>query len=223
VGRKFAAYYLVGDDDELEAQVHCVREHVRERKGVIGRAYHDDAKRRLRERPGLRNALDYAKRNKAALIIATLKGLSRDVVFFRALRDSGVDFVVCDLPDANTSTIRVLTALAEYDARVVSERSRKALAGYKANGGKLGAARPEGRNLSAEARAKGTRVAAKVARAKADQAYRDLAPFVLKLREDGMTLQQVADQLNADGYKTRRGFRWNAMQVSRVLKRRTTT
>lgn len=223
VARRYVAYYRVNNVDDLREQVACVKSHVKAEGSEIIRSYRDRETTRRPERLELRKALEYTKRNNASLIIATLKGLSRDVRFLRSLRDSAVDFVACDLSHANSATIHVLTALAEYDMRVASERSRKAAAAYKARGGRLGAARPEGRNLDAAARAKGARSAGKVARDQADQAYQSLMPTLKRLRESGRTLQEIADRLNAEGLTTRRGCPWNAMQVSRVLKRGETT
>jgi DNA invertase Pin-like site-specific DNA recombinase len=218
MGCRFVAYYRVGDPDDLAEQVRCIADHVAEARGELIKQYRDEESLRP-ERPALHRALAFSKRNQATLIVATLKGLSRDVHFLRTLRDSGVDFLACDLLDANTSTVRVLTALAEYESRVASQRSRKALAAYKARGGKLGAARPEGRNLDAQARSKGARKAGTIVSALADQAYKELAPLLRRLRREGLTLKQIAERLNAEGHRTRRGRPWNAMQVSRVLKR----
>lgn len=218
MGRRFVAYYRVSDPHDLDEQVQCVADHVAERQGEVIKQYRDREAAGL-ERPALRRALAYARRHSAVLIVATLHGLSRDGRFLRLLRDAGVEFLACDLPEANSSTVRILAALAEYEARTASHRSRKALAAYKAAGGKLGAARPGGRRLDALARSKGARRAGHVASAQADAAYKDLAPRIRKLRGDGLTLRQIADHLNAEGRTTRRGHAWNAMQVSRVLKR----
>jgi DNA invertase Pin-like site-specific DNA recombinase len=219
VQRKLVAYYRVGDILDLEEQVKCVEDHSREVGGIVIKAYRDEETSRRPDRAELAKTLAYAKRNGASLIIATLKGLSRDVQFLRALQESGVDFAACDMPHANASTIHVLAALAEYDARMASDRSKRALAAYRDKGGKLGAARPEGRNLDAQARAKGARTAGMVVKAKADEAYRQIAPMMRELRKAGHTLQEIADRLNDEGFRTRRGHRWNAMQVSRVLMR----
>jgi len=218
-GDEFVAYFRTGDRHDLDEQIRCVMDHAESVGGEVVAQFRDDEKTRRSDRPGLKEALDFAKRHVATLIIATLKGLSRDVRFLRLLMDSGVEFVACDIPDANTSTIRLLTALADYDARLASSQSRRALAAFRAKGGKLGAARPECRNLDAKARAKGARAAGIVVRAKADEAYRPLAPVIRKLRGDGLTLKEIADRLNADGHQTRRGRPWNPTQVARVLKR----
>lgn len=216
---RLVAYYRVHDAVDLKHQSQCVKAYVSDGSREIIKTYRDDDSRKRSERPALIKALAHAKREAALLLVASLRGLSRDVRFLRLLRDSGVDFMACDLHDFNGSTIHVLTALAEYDAKVASERSKRAAAAYKARGGRLGAARPQGRNLDGNARKKGAKRAGMIARERADQAYRELAPTIRTLRSSGHTLQAIADILNAEGLRTRQGRPWNAMQVSRVLKR----
>lgn len=220
MSRRFVAYYRVRDGYDLRDQVQCVKEHVRNEGGEIIRSYRDEEKGRRPERRELHNALAYAKKRGASLIIATLKGLSRDVHFLRALRDSAIDFMACDLSHANTSTIHVLAALAEYDAKDASDRGKRAFAASKARRVRQGPTPTRGGNLDDEARGRGARKAGRIAKARADEAYRELAPLVKRLRREGLTLQRIADHLNAQGYQTRQGRNWNAMQVSRVLKRR---
>src|SRR5262249_12939178 len=143
--------------------------------------------------------------------------LARNVAFLSALMDSKVPFVACDNPHANRLTLHILAAVAEAEAKAISDRTKAALAAYKARGGKLGAELPQCRNLAADAVAKG-RDRPAVARAKAaTEAYADLAPTVAELRDKGLTLQAIADELNGQGHTTRRGRLWNPVQVSRVL------
>jgi hypothetical protein len=42
------------------------------------------------------------------------------------------------------------------------------------------------------------------------------------LRTEGLSLRQIADKLNAEGHKTRRGKPWNPVQVRLSLTRVTT-
>jgi hypothetical protein len=46
-----------------------------------------------------------------------------------------------------------------------------------------------------------------------------LGPIVRELRQEGKTLQAVADELNARGYVTRRGKPWTHVAVLRLLNR----
>src|SRR5688500_4917262 len=78
---------------------------------------------------------------------------------------------------------------------------------------------PRCRNLSADAMAKGQRLAADARRKLADEAYSDLYPIVSELRKSGLSLRAIADTLNTEGYETRRNRPWNPMQVRAVLKR----
>src|SRR6266566_9444142 len=59
---------------------------------------------------------------------------ARNVSFVSDLMDAGVEFVACDFPQANRLTIHILSAVAEHEARMISERTRAALAAAKARG-----------------------------------------------------------------------------------------
>lgn len=78
----------------------------------------------------------------AKLVVAKLDRLARNVAFMSALMESGVDFVCCDNPYANRLTIHILAAVAEDEARRISERTKAALQAAKRHGVKLGSARP---------------------------------------------------------------------------------
>ena len=51
------------------------------------------------------------------------------------------------------------------------------------------------------------------------QARREVVrPVVLRLREQGMTLEIIAESLQEQGYKTARGGRWHKSTVLRLLR-----
>ena len=103
------------------------------------------------DRKGLREALEYCKENKVTLILSKLDRLSRSVSFIAQLMDSDVEFVICEMPTANKFTLHIFAALAEQEARYISERTKSALAELKRKGVKLGSHQ----NLNEEARQKG--------------------------------------------------------------------
>jgi DNA invertase Pin-like site-specific DNA recombinase len=231
----------------LDAQVHAIENYRRSRGAVvIGEYTETETGKRdeLSNRPELLGAIAHAQRAGARLVIAKLDRLARSVYVTAALHKAGVDFVACDYPDANRLTIQILAAVAENEARMISQRTRDALAAYKAGrkvskrirslypagvpaevveatAGRLGSALPQCRhNLSAEARAKGTARSVEARRAAAIAAVQDLAPRMVSMwRMDRLSLREIAGRLNAEGQTTRSGGLWTAMAVKRVLDR----
>lgn len=203
----------------LEGQQEAVAGFAGMSGGSILKEYREVESGKRKDRPELQKALSHAKRAGAVLVIAKLDRLARNVAFVANLMESGVDFIACDQPFANRLTIHILAAVAEDEARRISDRTKAALAAYKRRGGKLGASRPQCRNLTPEAMRKGQRAGGAAVKRAADDSYADLAPMMTQLRNDGLTQAAIAERLNADGHTTRQGKPWNQVQVMRVLKR----
>ena len=222
---RLVAYYRVSTKGQgesglgLEGQTAAVEAFARGRGAEIVRAYTEVETGKRADRPELTRALAHARRTRATLVIAKLDRLARNVAFTANLMDAGVDFLACDNPHANRLTIHILAAVAEDEARRISDRTKAALAAYKARGGVLGAARPDGRRLTADDAARGRERARAVRRANARAAVADLVPMMVALRAEGLSLRAIADRLNDKGHTTRRGAAWNPMQVKRVLER----
>ena len=68
----------------------------------LGAEYVEIESGKKSQRPQLLSAIAEARRVGATLLITKLDRLSRNAGFVFALRDSGVDFMCCDAPDANT-------------------------------------------------------------------------------------------------------------------------
>lgn len=162
-----------------------------------------------KQRPELARAIATCKRLGATLVIAKLDRLARNVHFVSGLMESGVEFVACDNPQANRLTVHILAAVAEDEARRISERTKAALAAYKARGGVLG--KPE--NLTREASNKGNK-----ANSEAAERHREtIKPIAERLRKAGNTLSQIASELTEKGLLTRRGKGWSSTAVLRLL------
>lgn len=226
---KIVAYYRVSTKRQgesglgLEGQQAAVEAFAAANRAIIVASYTEVESGRKADRPKLAIALAHAKRSKAALVVAKLDRLSRNVAFLSAVMDSGVDFTACDNPHANRLTIHILAAVAEDEARRISERTKAALQAAKARGTKLGSSRPghwkgrEARRLAGSVA--GAKAAAELHRKAASEAYTDLAPIVGELRERGCTQMQIAERLNELGHTTRRGKAWNHVQVARLIQR----
>ena len=223
--KKFVAYFRVSTDRQgksglgLEGQRAAVVQHIGAADELIAEYMEIETGKRdsLKNRPELRRALAHARRSKATLVVAKLDRLTRSVAVTSLLHQSNVDFVCCDNPYANRLTIQILAAVAEDEARRISERTKAALAAYKTRGGILGATRPQCRNLTPDARRRGA-LASLAKRAKLTvNAYEDVAAQLRALRSSGRSLRQIAQVLNGDGHTTRRGRPWNPIQVARVL------
>jgi DNA invertase Pin-like site-specific DNA recombinase len=138
------AYYRVSTPRQgqsglgLEAQEASVTDYSRRGGHRILASYREVESGKRADRPELIKALAHAKRARAILIIAKLDRLARNVAFLANLLESGAEFLACDNPTANRLTIHILAAVAEDEARRISERTKAALAAYKARGGQLG-------------------------------------------------------------------------------------
>lgn len=163
------------------------------------------------QRPQLLAAIAEARRAGSTLLIAKLDRLSRNAGFIFALRDSGVEFVCCDMPDANTLTVGLFAVIAQHEREMISKRTKDALAAKKARGAQLGS--PQ--NLTLDAIAQGR--ANMQRNAREHQANRQAAQLAELLRAKGETLWQIAARLNDAGYRTRRGKEFQATTVQRLL------
>jgi DNA invertase Pin-like site-specific DNA recombinase len=175
---------------------------------------------RSSERPKLEAALQLCRAHRAALVVANVSRLTRSVAFLSKLLEADVEIRFVDLPSIEGATGRFLlqqmASVAELEAGMVGERTRKALAAAKARGQKLGGFR--GRAGTAEDTAK----ARKAHTAKAASHAASLAPIITRLDPDGsLSLRQLAGKLTAEGLPTPAGAAvWTAATVARVKARR---
>ena len=156
---------------------------------------------------------------RAVLLIAKLDRLARNVAFISNLMEAGVEFVAADMPTVNKLTVHILAAVAEEEARMISARTKAALAAAKARGQRLGNPR-----LQPGTRATALAASRAAAEAKARRSARraaDLAPIIAAIRADGASsLATIAAALTARGVPSPSGRGcWHAASVQRVLQR----
>ncbi|WP_026462764.1 recombinase family protein [Adhaeribacter aquaticus] len=216
-GKKYIAYYRVSTAKQaasrlgLEAQKYAVDTFVK--GSSIIAEYIEIESGKKDNRPQLQAAIVHASKAKATLVIAKLDRLSRNAAFIFALKDSGIDFVCADMPDANTLTIGIFAVLAQHERELISSRTKAALQVKKAQGFKLG--KPE--NLTSKARI----AAVQVLKEKAFTNENNIraAALIQAYKFQGLTWSTIADKLNAAGFKASRGGKFQAVQVQRIHER----
>ena len=206
-GTAAVAYYRVSTRKQeasglgLEAQKTAVKRYAARNELAIVAEYTEvETGTRKKERPELAAAMRAAKESGAVLLIAKLDRLARNVHFVSGLMESGVQFTAVDMPQVDNLTIHILAAVAEQEAKLISQRTKAALAAAKANGKELG--NPQ--YLTYEAQVAG----AVRNRETAVEAYRPITGYVRVLYESGLGHGAIATRLNEEGHRTRRGKRF---------------
>jgi DNA invertase Pin-like site-specific DNA recombinase len=198
----------------LEAQRKAVADYLNGGKWRLVKEVVEIESGKRSDRPKLEEALRLCRLHNATLVIAKLDRLSRDAHFLLGLEKAGVDFVAADMPSANRLTVGIMAMVADEERRMISRRTKEALAAAKATGKKLGGNRG---NLSGSG-TKGHTASLATRQAKARSRASDLAPVIEELKASGaVSLRQIAAGLNARGIRTARGSEWSAMQVQRVI------
>ena len=201
----------------LEAQRKTIEDFSHSRGATLLARFIEVESGRRSDRPELAKALHLGKVTGATLVIAKLDRLSRNAAFLLALRDSGVRFIACDMPEANDLTVGVMALVAEAERDAISRRTREALAIAKARGITLG--NPNGAAALRRAGKGGAALQATVS-ANAEAFAQDLAPVIADIRTQGHTsLREIAAELDARGIRTRRGGRWGVSNVRDLLRR----
>ncbi len=140
---KYVAYYRVSTAKQgksglgLEAQKETVRVFVEKEGKLIGE-YVEIQSGRKDNREELWKAIKVAKEHKAKIVIARLDRFSRKVSFISGIMDQGVSLVVAEMPHASEFQLHIFAALAQEERRLISERTKAALAQAKKRGVRLG-------------------------------------------------------------------------------------
>lgn len=218
--KKFVAYFRVSRKEQgisglgLSAQKSSVEKYVTSQDGIILKDFTEvETGTNKRERVEIHKAIQLAKNEDAILIIAKLDRLARNVSFVSSLMDAGIEFLAVDMPSANNFTIHIFSALAEQEAKLISSRTKLALAELKKKGVKLG--NPQ--NLTSEARAKGVNKIKE--NAMNNDRNRQAQSIILNCKEKEMSYRQIADYLNQLNFKTRHGNKFYAPTVLQLYNR----
>jgi DNA invertase Pin-like site-specific DNA recombinase len=204
---KYVAYYRVSTAKQgksglgLEAQKETVRAFVEKEGELIGE-YVEVQSGRKDNREELWKAIRAAKEHKAKIVIARLDRFSRKVSFISGIMDQGVSLVVAEMPHASEFQLHIFAALAQEERRLISERTKAALAQAKKRGVKLG---KNGANLALLRRS---------------EAHQRALSLKMKLPPHwaALSLSEIARLLDSLKIKPLNGGLWSAQQVKSILK-----
>src|SRR3954447_9715979 len=193
---KFIAYYRVSTDKQgksglgLEAQRNAVNNYLNGGKWKIIAELTEVESGKRSDRPQLDAALKAARLHRAALVVSKVDRLTRSVAFLSKLLEADVDVRFADLPQIEGPTgrfmLQQMASVAELEAGMISDRTRKALAAVKERGRKLGGVRhrkSDGQRVTIAPETQTQAVAALQARAAARAA--DVAPTIRELQAAG--------------------------------------
>ena len=149
----------------------------------------------------INKAIELCKKEGAILLISKLDRLSRSVSFIANLMESNIDFIAVDMPEANRLTIHVMAAMAEYEARIISQRTKASLAIAKNERGVI-LGTPA--NLTYEARLKGVAKKKEIALNNINN-IQSTAMILLLKKSSNISYANIAKQLSSNGFLTSKG------------------
>lgn len=225
---KVIGYCRVSTDNQREEgtiaiQEEALREYAgREDLELLDLFRDDGVSGALENRPGLGMAFNYLEAHPEAegLLIYKLDRLARDILIqemlVRDLAKMGKRLISTKEPDLDSKDPsrkmyrQIMGVFSEYEKGVIAMRLqagriRKATRGGYAGGFPATGYRPRkdesGRHSALEV----------------EKAEARVVKTIFALREDGATLQAIADHLNAEEIPTRRGGKWHGRTVKYIL------
>ena len=164
-------------------------------------------------RPELQKAIATCRIHNATLVVARLDRLARNAHFLLGLKEAGIDILCVDMPSANALTIGIMAMVAQEEARLISARTKAALAMAKQRGVRLGSPKP----IAKQTQMKGREVSVAMRRERSKRWVTDIQPTVESAMQQCGSLRTTATLLTERGIPARRGGQWTAVQVKRVL------
>lgn len=204
---KYVAYYRVSTKKQsksglgLEAQKQMV-ETFAEANGQLIADFVEVESGRNDQRIELIKAMAFAKRSGASLLIAKLDRFSRRVSFIATMMEKGVPLVIAEMPNATDFQLHIFAALAQEERRLISERTKAALAQAKRQGKKLG--------LNGSVLAKKNKAEA--------EAFASSLLLNLDENWNDLSLSELARKLNAKGIITRNGGKFYPQTVKSYIR-----
>lgn len=196
----------------VEAQREIIHNHLKD-KSIIAEFVETESGKKS-NRPQLLAALELCRKTNSILIVAKLDRLSRNVAFTSKLLESDVEIVFCDFPQANKLVLHIIASIAEYEAGLISQRTKQSLQAKKARGVQLG----KSENLMNRfEQAVSNSAKTNKAKAESNPNNKRATALLRSLSIQGKTLSEMTTLLNEQGFVTSKGCKFQIVQVKRLL------
>ena len=189
----------------LAAQQQLLDNYLKTREHNIIGSFEEVESGKKNNRIELNKALALCQTKKATLLVAKLGRLSRNAAFTMKLKDSNIDIVCCDMPEADKLTIGVMALINQNERERISERTKQALAIKKIQLAKEGK-RLGNPNPPTEAQKQAAKDSLKLiaetnpSRIAATKVIKDKIELAL-FKEQTLTYKDLAEDLNLLGIK----------------------
>lgn len=218
----YIAYYRVSTQKQgqsglgLEAQKAEIKKYIENVNGNLVGEFTDIESGSKKNRNGFNEAIELCKKQNCTLIAFRLDRLLRSLSILVDLRTHKINFTALDCLNDSKMIIDIKAAFAEEELRKVSERTINALKSLKVKFGTTHHRKGTQNNLNLENRQKGQD--AIKAKAASNQNTLRAKNYAKTLKEQGLTLQAIADRLNSEGHHSSEGKQYHRTSVNRLLK-----
>jgi len=198
----------------VEAQREIINNHIKE--GIILNEFVETETGKRNNRPKLMEALSQCRKTNSILIVAKLDRLSRNVAFTSKLLENDIEILFCDFPQANRLILHIISSIAEYEANLISTRTRQSLQAKKTHGCKLG----KSENLLNKHK-QAIYNSNKTNRQKAinNDNNKRASALIQSMVKDNKNFAEITKSLNNQGFKTSRGCQFQIIQTQRLYER----
>lgn len=209
----------------IAAQQDKIQDFISKRDGaVLVNTFTEQESGLNNNRKQLQAAIQFAKDNNARLLIATMDRLTRKASFFLQLQEEGVKFTICDMPEADETTISILAVIAQREVKMIRQRTKNGLGQIKKKLYQDGQYKTKLTNRIITKLGNTTNLAqaaalAVVAKKKAAAEFaKNILPVVQEIKDKGRvnTYRGIAAALNARGIGTRSNGKWYPSSVKNL-------
>lgn len=214
--KKIIAYYRSSTKEQyysIDVQRAQMQEYINKNGFVLVAEYHEHHSGKDKSRIQLASAIKQCVNAGCTLAFTKLDRLSRQASHLYQIRDSGLDLICLDMPELNTLTFGIFATIAQHERELISQRTSSALQVIR-QFKKLG--NPNGWTNNKE-KAQIAKRARRVEWLLSNDVIKVKNIIQLMNKDEGVSLSEIARNLNMHGIKTQRGSIWYPNQVKLLV------